>query len=156
MSLYPLHAINLNMLQVLGRSDIFLYIEIVKKVNAILPLCLGIFVNIYWMLVGSIFTGIIAFFLNSYYTGKSLKYTSWMQIKDVAPSYGVAILVAISVYFLKYLPISNWIILPLQVTVGAMAFFIFSKFLKLEEYVELKFIAKQYLYKLTKKQLERE
>ena len=74
MSLYPLHAINLNMLQVQGRTDIFLYLEISKKVLALGPICLGIFVSIYWMLVGTIVTGIIAFFLNSYYTGKRLGY----------------------------------------------------------------------------------
>ena len=56
MSLYPLHAINLNMLQVQGRTDIHLYIEIIKKIIAIGPICLGIFVDIYWMLIGTIAT----------------------------------------------------------------------------------------------------
>ena len=46
MSLYPLHAINLNMLQVQGRSDIFLSLEIAKKIIAIGPICLGIFIDI--------------------------------------------------------------------------------------------------------------
>ena len=75
------------MLQVQGRSDIFLILEVVKKIIAIGPICLGIFVDIYWMLVGSIVIGIISFFLNSYYTGKKLGYSSWQQLKDVAPSY---------------------------------------------------------------------
>lgn len=148
MSLYPLHAINLNMLQVQGRTDIFLYLEIVKKTIAVGPICLGIFVDIYWMLVGTIFTGIIAFFLNSYYTGKSLKYTSWMQLKDVAPSYGIALIIALSVYFLKYLPFSNWIILPIQIIVGAGVFFLVCETTKLEEYVEVKGIAMHYLSKI--------
>ena len=99
MSLYPLHAINLNMLQVQGRSDIFLVLEIVKKVIAVGPICLGIFVNIYWMLIGSIVIGIISFFLNSYYTGRELHYTSWMQLKDISSIYGVATFVAVSVFF---------------------------------------------------------
>lgn len=148
MSLYPLHAINLNMLQVQNRTDIFLYIEIVKKILAIGPICLGIFVNIYWMLAGSIVTGIISFFLNSYYTGKKLAYTSWMQLKDIAPSYGIASLIAISVYFFKYLPISNWIILPIQILAGATVFFLVCEKTKLEEYVEVKGMALQYLSKL--------
>lgn len=148
MSLYPLHAINLNMLQVQGRTDIFLYLEIIKKVNAIFPICLGIFINIYWMLIGSIVTGIIAFFLNSYYTGKKLGYSSWMQLKDIAPSYGIAFLTAISVYFFKFLPVSNWIILPIQIVVGAAVFFAICEITKLEEYVEVKGMTKQYLSKL--------
>lgn len=145
MSLYPLHAINLNMLKVQGRSDIFLILEIVKKVIAIGPLCLGIFVGIYWMLVGSIVTGIMAFFLNSYYTGRVLNYSSWMQLKDVAPSYGVAFVVALSVYFLKYLPLSYWIVLPLQIVVGAGVFFAICETRKLPEYLEVKGIAKEYI-----------
>ena len=151
LSLYPLHAINLNMLQVQGRTDIYLYLEIVKKVINIGPLCLGIFVDIYWMLVGSIVAGIIAFFLNSYYTGRNLGYSSWMQLRDIAPSYGIAFLVAVSVYFFKYLPISYFIILPIQMVVGfAVLIFVCEK-LKLPEYLEVKDIALSYYGKLKHK-----
>ena len=140
MSLYPLHAINLNMLQVQGRSDIFLYLEIIKKVLAVGPICLGIFVNIYWMLLGTIVTGIISFFLNSYFTGKKMGYSSWKQLIDVAPSYGVAFLIAISVYFLKFLPLSYWIILPLQLIICSILFWVINEAVKLPEYIELKAI----------------
>lgn len=148
MSLYPLHAINLNMLQVQGRTDIFLYLEIVKKIIAFGPICLGIFINIYWMLIGSIIMGIIAFFLNSYYTGKKLGYSSWMQLKDIAPSYVIAFLIGVCVYFFKYLPISNWVILPLQICVGATIFFFVCERTKMEEYIEVKGMALQYISKL--------
>ena len=147
MSLYPLHAINLNMLQVQGRSDIFLYLEFVKKLIAIGPICLGIFINIYWMLVGSILVGIISFFLNSYYTGKSLHYTSWNQLCDVAPSYGVAFVIALSVFFLKYLPMSYWLILPIQIIVGIVVGFLLCENLQLGEYREIKSIALKYFKK---------
>ncbi len=147
MSLYPLHAINLNMLQIQGRSDIFLVLEIVKKVIAIGPICLGIFIDIYWMLAGSIVTGIIAFFLNSYYTGRDLGYSSWQQLKDVAPSYGIALMIAVSVYFLKYLPVSNFVILPVQLVIGAAVFFGICNIFKPQEYQEIKGIAEGYLRK---------
>ena len=150
MSLYPLHSINLNMLQVQNRTDIFLYLEIIKKIIAIGPLCLGIFVDIYWMLVGTIIIGIIAFFLNSYYTGKKLGYSSWMQLKDIVPSYGLAFIIALSVYFFKFLPISNWIILPIQICVGAFVFFVICEHTKMEEYVEVKSMLTQYLSKIRK------
>lgn len=147
MSLYPLHAINLNMLKVQGRSDIFLYLEIVKKLIAIGPICMGIFMNIYWMLIGSIITGILSFFLNTYYTGKKLGYTSLMQIKDVAPSYGVAFTIALSVYFLKFLPFSYWVVLPLQIIIGVVVFFVVCKITRIEEYNEIKVIIFQMLKK---------
>lgn len=151
MSLYPLHSINLNMLQVQNRTDIFLYLEIIKKIITIGPICLGIFVDIYWMLVGTIITGIIAFFLNSYYTGKKLGYSSWMQLKDIAPSYGLAFIIAFSVYFFKFLPISNWMILPIQIFVGAIVFFIICEHKKMEEYVDVKSMVSQYLSKIIRK-----
>ncbi|MBP3668963.1 MAG: lipopolysaccharide biosynthesis protein, partial [Bacteroides sp.] len=68
MMLYPLHSLNLNMLQVEGRSDLFLKLEIIKKVIAVIPLLMGIFISIYWMLWGSVITGFFAYYLNSYYS----------------------------------------------------------------------------------------
>lgn len=152
LSLHPLHAINLNMLKIQGRSDIFLYLEIIKKIVSIGPLCLGIFLNIYWMLVGSVVSGIIAFFLNSYYTGKSLHYTSWMQLRDVAPSYGIGLAIAVSVFFLKYLPFNYWVILPIQIIIGASVFFVMCRVSGNEEYKEIKDILLQYSAKLRKRE----
>lgn len=136
-STYPLQAINLNMLKVQGRSDLFLGLEIVKKIIALGPLFVGAFIGIIPMLCASICTSIIAYFLNSYYSGKLLGYTSWMQIKDIAPSYGLAIIIAVAVYFLKYLPITYWIVLPIQIIVGVMLFVLLCRMFKVEEYSEL-------------------
>jgi len=151
LSLYPLHAINLNMLEVQGRTDIMLYLEIVKKILAVGPLCLGIFVGIYWMLIGLVVIGIISFFLNSYYMGKSLGYTSWMQLKDVMPSYIVAFVVALAVYFIKYLPISNWTVLPIQLVLGVLVFLLICENINMPEYQEIKGISKEYVAKLLRK-----
>ena len=140
MSLYPLHAINLNMIKVNGRSDIFLILEIIKKCIAVIPLSVGALVSIRWMLIASIFTGFISYLLNSYYSGKSLGYSSWMQLKDVAPSYGLSLLICVAVYFFKYLPISNFIILPIQIIVGLALGFILCETMQQEEYVEIKSI----------------
>ena len=137
MSLYPLHSINLNMLQVLGRSDIFLYLEILKKIIGILPICIGIFVDIYWMLVASILIGFVSLYLNSWYTGKALGYTFWKQLRDIAPSFGVAFTIALSVFFFKYLPISNWGILPMQIIVGVIVGIVTCRIIKIEEYKEI-------------------
>lgn len=145
-STYPLQAMNLNMLQVQGRSDLFLGLEIAKKIIAVGPLMVGAFVGIMPMLYTNIITIIIAYFLNSYYSGKLIGYPSWMQIKDIAPSYGVATLVALSVYFLKYLPITNWGILPLQIIIGAVVFFVVTH--KMKEYKELKGMLVPYVKKL--------
>ena len=146
-SVYPLQAINLNMLKVLGRTDVFLYLEIAKKTILLIPLFIGAFIGIYWMLVASIGTSIIAFFLNSYYSGKSLGYTSWMQLKDVAPSYCISVAITLPVYFLKYLSVSYWIVLPLQLIIGIFLFFLIVRITKNAEYYEIEMIMKKFLYR---------
>lgn len=151
MSLYPLHAINLNMLQVLGRSDLFLYLEIIKKIIAILPIGLGIFVGIKAMLLGSIVTGIISYFLNSYYTGKKLHYSSWMQLNDIKHSYFIALIIAVGIYFLKSLPMSYFAILPLQILSGMTIFFVICEATKPSEYQEIKTIVTKAIQKMKNK-----
>lgn len=147
MSLYPLHAINLNVLQIKGRSDLFLYIEIVKKIIAIIPICIGIFIGIYQMLWFSILTGILSFFVNSFYSGKSIGYSSFAQLKDVMPNYLLAFVVASIVYSFKYIAISYWIILPIQCVSGLLLFVVFCEIMKINEYDEIKSILKSYIYK---------
>ena len=148
LSLFPLHAINLNMLQVQGRSDLYLKLEIVKKIIAIFPILLGIFVSIYWMLIGSILSGIISFFLNSYYSGKLINYSSFDQIRDVAPFYAIGIIVGISVYFFRYLPLPDVVVLAIQVAVGAVVLLTICKVRHIPEYEEVKGMAMQYVRKM--------
>ena len=147
MSLYPLHAINLNMLKVMGRSDLFLIYEILKRIIAIIPIALGIFVGIYWMLVGTIFVGVLGFFVNSWYTGKKLNYSSFMQIKDISSSYFIAFVVATPIFFLKFLPWSNPIILIVQILMATIIIVSICELLKIEEYLELKKIMGSFLKK---------
>ena len=148
---YPLHAINLNMLQVQGRSDLFLGLEIIKKIIGLAPLFIGAFIGIFPMLYASIITSAISYFLNSYFPGKLLGYTSWMQLKDISMSFVVTISMAAIVFFLKYLPLSSWIILPIQITVGLLVFFILCKLTKLEEYNEMLKIVKPIIVNFSNK-----
>lgn len=147
-SLYPLQAINLNMLQVQGRSDLYLVLEIVKKVIGLAPFFVGAFIGIMPMLYMNLVIGVVYFFLNSYFSGKYLGYSSWMQLKDIAPSYGVAVAVAMSVWFFRYLPISYWVILPTQIVVGVVVFIVLCRTFKLEEYKETKGIILPFIGRL--------
>lgn len=153
-SLYPLHAINLNMLQVQGRSDLFLGLEIIKKIIGLGPLFVGAFVGIMPMLYASLATNIICYFLNSYFPGKIIGYNSWMQIKDIAPFYGVASFVAVSIWFLKFIPISYWAILPIQIAFGSCLYIIVCRLFKLEEYDEVKRMILPVLCKVRRKSHE--
>ena len=148
--LYPLHALNLNMLQVQGRSDLFLKLEIIKKIIALGPLLLGVFVDIYLMLAGTFVTSLVAYYLNAYYSGPFLNYSIKEQIKDILPSFGVAIAMAVPVYAMSFIPISPFVLLPLQILVGAIITISICEVTKLPEYIELKCIAKPIINKIIK------
>ena len=139
-SFYPLHAINLNMLQVQGRSDIYLVLEIIKKILAFGPLFIGAFVGIIPMLLADIVVDVISYFLNSHYSGKFLGYGSWAQLRDVMSSYMIAFTIALIVYFLKFIQISVWLILPLQLFVGFVVLLFICSITKFDEYKEVKAI----------------
>ena len=151
MMLYPLHALNLNMLQVQGRSDLFLKLEIIKKCVAVIPITLGIFVGIYWMIWGSVFTSMFAYYLNSYYSGKFLNYSILTQIKDILPSFGIAVVMAIVTYALSLLPLSPFILLPMQVMAGAGITVALCERFKRPEYLEIRSMALSVLRKIKKK-----
>lgn len=151
MMLYPLHAINLNMLQVQGRSDLFLKLEFIKRCAGVIPILLGIFINIYWMLWGSVGTGIFAYYLNSYYSGKFLDYSITAQVKDISHSFGIAIIMALVTYMVSWLPLSSFILLPLQLFVGATVTIALCEWTKLEEYMEIKKIASPIFKQITRK-----
>ncbi len=136
--LYPLHAINLNILQVKGRSDLFLKLEIIKKIIATVPIVLGILYGIEIMLIGSVFTSIIAYFLNCHYSAALIDYSTKEQLKDILPIIGVSLLVASVMWSLTFLELKNYVTLALQCTGGlVLAIFIYNK-LKIEEYQEMK------------------
>lgn len=141
MMLYPLHSINLNMLQVQGRSDLFLKLEIVKKIIGVLPLCLGIFVNIYYMLISSVFVGFFSYYLNARYSGPFLNYSIKEQVKDIIPGFSIALLMALPVYAISYLPLNPFVLLPIQLLAGLLIVLALCEKIGLEEYKEIKSIA---------------
>ncbi|MDD2225265.1 MAG: oligosaccharide flippase family protein, partial [Candidatus Shapirobacteria bacterium] len=139
--LYPLHAINLNMLQVKGRSDLFLKLEIIKKCIAVVPISLGIFLGIEFMLWGSVLTSFIAYFLNSYYSAQLIRYSTWNQLTDLFPTFFVSFLVAFVMWGISFFDLSSWMLLCLQCLTGLALFLLIYEKIKLPEYLDLKNIA---------------
>lgn len=150
--LYPLHALNLNMLQVLGRSDLFLRLEIIKKIISIPAIVIGVLISIEAMLIGMCFNSLIAYFINSYWSGKFINYPMREQVIDILPGLGIALLMGVGVYFAGLLlPFSYLIRLIIQLALGAILTIGISELLKPEAYVELKRIAIDTIGKIRKK-----
>ncbi len=146
--LYPLHAINLNMLQVKGRSDLYLRLEIIKKIIAVIPVIIGVFYGIEYMLWGSVFTGFISFFLNSYYSGVLIDYSTFQQIKDIFPLLMVSITVSFLLWGMVYLFGDALWVLILQFILGILLTFLAYQSLKNKEFIEIKSLALDYMHKL--------
>ncbi len=83
---YPIHAINLSLLQVKGRSDLFLRLEIYKKIIIAVILAITIPQGIYAMCVGSVVSSILCLSINTHYTGKLIDLGYWRQMTDLTPS----------------------------------------------------------------------
>ena len=136
--LYPLHAINLNILKVKGRSDLFLKLEIIKKILAIGPIALGVFGGIECMLWGSVLNSFVAYFLNSYYSADLINYPTVKQIKDILPTFCVSIAVAAAMWGLSFFRLSVYLLLPLQLLLGVSLAYLVYERTALPEYLELR------------------
>lgn len=83
---YPVHALNLNLLQVKGRSDLFLKLEIIKKILGICILCISVPLGIVAMCYFNILSSLISLFINTYYTGKLINVGFFKQMRDIVPT----------------------------------------------------------------------
>lgn len=145
--LYPLQAINLNILQVKGRSDLLLKLEIIKKISAIIPILLGILYGIEFMLLGSVLNSGISYFINSYYSAYLVNYSTNKQIKDIFPSFIVSLSVALIMWSITLINLSNYTTLIIQCLIGiSLAIIIYEK-IKLEEYLEIKKMILSFIHK---------
>jgi len=146
--LYPLHALNLNMLQVQGRSDLFLRLEIIKKVIAIPVIVIGVIYGIKTMIVGLMINSIIAYFLNSYWSGKFIGYSTSQQIKDILPSFYVGAFVGLVVFIVGYLiNTSDMLKLIIQLSLGIVLTIGISEIVHIADYKYIKGIMIEKLFK---------
>jgi len=106
--LYPLHSYNLNILNVKGRSDLFLKLEVLKKFLGILIIILTINFGILALIWGQLFASFISLFINSHYSGKFINYSLRHQIRDIAPTLLLAAFVGMVVWSMDFYLFNDW------------------------------------------------
>src|SRR5690554_5978469 len=84
--LYPLHSYNLNILNVKGRSDLFLKLEVIKIFLGIIVIVISFRYGIIALLWGQLVSSVLALIINSYYSGNFINYKLFDQLKDIAPT----------------------------------------------------------------------
>ena len=96
---YPVHAINLNLLQVKGRSDLFLRLEIIKKILITVVVFICVPFGIIGICCGSVFTSLACLAINTYYTGKLINVGFVRQMMDMTPTLLASLAMGAVVYF---------------------------------------------------------
>ena len=133
---YPVHAINLNLLQVKGRSDLFLRLEIIKKVIGLSIIAISVSYGIMGLCLGSVCAALICLAVNTYYTGKLIHVGFFRQMMDMTPTLINSLVMGLVVYVVT-LPIEgNVLKLAVGIPVGMLFYLVVAWLFKLPELQE--------------------
>lgn len=152
--LFPLHAINLDILQVKGRSDLFLRLEIIKKFVGLSLIVIVLFFKfgISGLLWATVLNSYISYFINSYYSAELLSYSTVKQIKDITPAFMASVLMAIVVYFSgEIIPNNNLVKLIVYFIIGIVVYVGVCKIGKIEELKTVSELLSSFLKKVRTK-----
>lgn len=136
LAFYPVHSCNLQAINAVGRSDIFLKLEIIKKVVGIVSLGIAVFYfdsPIAIALTG-VSTTFISCFINAYPNKKLIGYSYFEQMRDILPSFCISIVMCLVVLLVGTFKFGTVLTLVIQIAVGIGVYLFFSAVLRLEPY----------------------
>ncbi|MFC3353475.1 lipopolysaccharide biosynthesis protein [Sphingobacterium zeae] len=117
----PIHNYNLNILQVKGRSDLYLKLEIIKKACIVIAVVLGLQYGVYGLIWGQVAVSVASLFINTRYTARFLDYSMRQQLYDLLPSIFLSCALGCAVWW-------GTALLPYELTDGIKAFLLFSSY----------------------------
>lgn len=133
---YPVHAINLNLLQVKGRSDLFLRLEIIKKALITVVVFVCVPFGIIGICCGSVFTSLACLAINTYYTGKLINVGFVRQMMDMTPTLLASLAMGAVVYF-AVMPFGNDVVkLAVGIPLGMVIYLAIVKVFRMPELQE--------------------
>ena len=115
---WPFHTTNLQIITACGRSDVFLILEVIKKVQAIIVIAITYRFGVVTMVAAGAAMGLIGVFENAWYNWKLIDYAPWQQLWDIVPIATITITVSIVSYFITVSIHSIW----LKLIIGTIAF----------------------------------
>ena len=133
-AIYPIQTANLTGINALGRSDVFLKLEIIKKIIIIINIIITIPLGIFAMAIGQVISGFISSFINAYPNKKLMNYSYFEQIKDLMPSLLCSIVMSVCVWSLHFIPMSVGVLLLVQIVLGIFVYIILCKIFKIETF----------------------
>jgi len=133
-ALWPIHTANLQAINAIGRSDIYLKLEFIKKIIGLSILAVTVFYGVYAIALGQVLSSIISTFINAYPNIKLLKYSYIEQWNDIMPSLLLSLVMGSVVYSFKWLGLPVLIELIIQVCVGVILYVGMAWMFKLESF----------------------
>lgn len=125
--LWPIHTANLQAINAMGRSDLFLKLELIKKSIGVAILLATLHMGPFAIAIGLVIAGVVSTLINGWPNIKLMNYTFKEQFADLLPSLIMAAIMGLFVYPLDVLPVSDIVVLILQVIIGASIYIAISK-----------------------------
>ena len=144
---FPIHTANLNAMKALGRSDLFLKLEIIKKIIMFALLFISVSISAEAIAISMLAASFICMFINAWPNRKLLGYGCMAQIRDILPEILCALIAGGFILLMGLLNLPDILMMILSVIFGLAVYFVFSKILKLDSFDFLLNIAKGYLRK---------
>lgn len=144
---YPLHTANLNAIKAMGRSDLFLKLEIIKKVFGVIILLVTLQYGVYVMALSLLFTSGMSQLINSWPNAKLLDYAYGHQLMDMLPAILLSLVMGAAVYPIQLFGWSDWVTLPVQVIAGAAVYILGSVIFRLDSFSYLLGIMKKLMHR---------
>lgn len=139
MAFYPIHTANLQAISASGRSDIYLKLEVVKKILLIVVLLITLQYSIYAVMLGSVFCSGLSIVINSWPNKKLFHYSILEQLKDILPSMVLSIVMGSLVYIVEssmfFGNVGNMLV---STIIGIIVYYMGSRILKIEEFSYIK------------------
>lgn len=148
---YPIHTANLNAIKAMGRSDLFLKLEIAKKVVGMTLLLSTMWFGVMAMAYSLLISSVLSQLINSWPNRKLLNYGYLEQLKDILPSIALAVIMGCCVNLIGLLRLSNFVTLLIQIPLGALIYIAISAALHLESYEYLTEMIRPILEKFARK-----
>lgn len=142
---FPIHTANLNAIKAMGRSDVFLKLEIIKKVVGMITLLSTMWFGVMTMAYSLLFMSFVGQLINSWPNRKLLDYKYSEQFKDMLPQIILSLSMGAIVYCVSFLDLSSIVTLCIQILLGVVIYIGLSALFKMESFEYVLGIAKNFL-----------
>lgn len=131
-SIEPIHSLNRQAIIAIGKSNLSLFIEIIRKIVGIAILIISLKYGVVYIALGALIDGFVGLFITTYPTGKYLNYKLSEQIKDIFKVLIATLVMSISVILVNFLNLDSLLTLLIQSCIGVLTYFLSIKLLKYE------------------------